>query len=128
MAARKSKKPKPECFISRSKESRVQELRIAEDVGGRRTPASGAFDRNKGDVETRRFLIEAKITESKRFSINEKVLSKIDGEALNYGKIPALVIDFPSFRFGVTRRWAVIPYPVFARIVRALDRDKEFQP
>lgn len=117
---RKSR-PKSEFFVSKSEVSKIQELRIAEDVGGRRNPASGGIPGFKGDVETRKFLVEAKTTDRKRFCLTEKMLAKIDSEALNYGKIPALVIEFPTFRFGVTRSWALVPYPVFAKIVRILD-------
>lgn len=107
-----------EFFLSKSGSSRIQEFRVSEDVGGRKVPASGAFEGNKGDVETKAWLIDAKLTEKKSFALSLKVLRKIDAEALAYGKVPALAIEFTNTHFGVTRKWAVIPYNVFVKLVQ----------
>ncbi len=116
---RQPRSPLSEFFISKSETSRIQELRIADDIDGDHIGAKRAgLGEDKADVEGSQFLVEAKRTEKKSFALNEKVLSKIDKEALNYGKIPALVVDFPNFRFGVAQRWAVIPYPVFVEIAK----------
>jgi hypothetical protein len=120
-------KPRPplsEFFISKSEPTEVQELRIAEDIGGRRTPCSGALSGAKGDVESKKFLVDAKRTDKRSFVLSERVLAKVDKEALAYGKIPALVVRFTNFRFGVTNEWAVIPYPVFVRIAEHLTKEE----
>ena len=116
---KKARPPLHEFFLSKSGSSRIQEIRISEDLGGRKTPASGALAGNKGDVETQRWLIDAKLTEQKSYSLTTKVLRKIDGEAVAYGKIPALVIEFTRAGFGVTQKWAVIPYAVFVTLVKS---------
>lgn len=118
---RNPKKPRPplhDFFLSKSGSSKIQEIRVSEDVGGRKVPASGALAGNKGDVETLKWLIDAKLTEQKSYSLSTKVLRKIDGEAAAYGKTPALVVEFTTIGFGVTPKWAVIPYPVFVKLLR----------
>src|SRR3990172_7882854 len=114
----KVRPPLHEFFVAKSRTSQIQELRVSEDIAGRKTPASGAFDGHKGDVENSSFLVDAKLTEQKRFNLSEKVLAKIDKEALAYGKIPAIALEFTNFRFGVTNKWAVIPYSVFVKIAK----------
>jgi hypothetical protein len=112
----KIKPPMSEFFVSRSTSSKMQELKIGKDIGGVRTPASGAFVGHKGDVEGKRFLIEAKQTEKNSYALSRKTIIKIDKEALGYGKIPAIVIEFLGMRADVERMWAVVPYSVFMKI------------
>lgn len=82
---------------------------------------SGARAGDKGDVETKQWLIDAKLTEHKSYSLSTKVLRKIDGEAASYAKLPALVIEFTHVAFGVRPKWAVIPYDEFKRL---FDKEK----
>ncbi len=69
------------------------------------------------------FLVDAKLTEKKSFALSEKVLAKIDKEALAYGKIPAVALEFTNFRHGVTNKWAVIPYSIFVKIARSTQEE-----
>lgn len=120
---RKGRVPLHDFFMSKSDSSQIQELRVADDIGGdhigaRRVGRMG----DKADVESSRFLVDAKLTEKKSFALSEKVLAKIDKEALAYGKIPAIALEYTNFRFGVTNKWAVIPYDVFVQLVR--DKEK----
>ena len=83
---------------------------------------SGARAGDKGDVETKQWLIDAKLTEHKSYALSTKGLRKIDGEAAAYAKSPALVVEFTNVEFGVPAKWAVIPYAEFLRIFK---NDKE---
>ncbi len=116
--------PLKDFFVSKSETSQIKELRVSEDIDGWKTPASGAFSGNKGDVENKSFLVDAKLTEKKSFALSEKVLAKADKEATEYGKIPALAIEFTTFRFGVENKWAVIPYSIFVQMAKT-PKDKE---
>lgn len=121
----KRKKPRPplhDFFLAKSGSSRIQEVRVSEDVGGRKVPMSGARAGDKGDVETKQWLIDAKLTDKRSYSLSTKVFHKINTEATAYGKLPALVIEFTNRGFGVPSKWAVIPYSEFLRIFR---NDKE---
>lgn len=124
MRNRKPKKVRPplhEFFLSKSASSRIQEVRIAEDVEGRHVGSRRVSRReDKADVDSPIFLIEAKLTEKKRFGLTEKILAKIDKEAVSLGKVPAVVVEFTNFRFGVTSKWALIPYSVFVKIAKGM--------
>lgn len=113
-----SKPPLSDFFVSKSGSSKIQELRIGLDVGGKRNPASGAFQGMKGDVESKLFLIEAKKTGKDEYRLSRKVVSKIDKEAIACGKIPAIVVEFENMRRDVESRWALIPFSVLAKIAR----------
>lgn len=79
--------------IRKIRSSVRQEKRIAKDVGGRRTAASGALPGLKGDVKADDWLIEAKQTQSVRYSLTLAVWRKIEREAILSGRKPALVIE-----------------------------------
>lgn len=117
----KTRPPLAELFVSRSKGSRLHELRIASDIGGQRVhvPHSRTNLRNtKADAENDRFVVDGKQTDRKQFVLSEWILGKIDHEASEVGKLPVLAIEFTGMRFGIRRRWAVVPYEVFLEIAR----------
>lgn len=77
--------------------SNQQEKKIAKQVGGKKTPNSGATKFQKGDVNTQYFLIEAKTVtkEQKSFTIQREWIYKNREEAFAMGKpFSALAIDF----------------------------------
>lgn len=74
------------------KQSRKHENRIAKEIGGKRTAASGAFWSRKGDVRSDDLLIEHKYTGKKQTTIKSDVLKKIWREAILDGRIPVLGI------------------------------------
>jgi hypothetical protein len=73
--------------------SRKQERYIAKKIGGRPTPASGAFWSHKGDVRNEDLLVEAKRTDKASISINKAVWEKIRREAILDGRIPVLALQ-----------------------------------
>lgn len=97
--------------------SEQQELAIARAIDGRRTPNSGATKFFKGDVVTKRWMIEAKtqIEEKKTFSIKSEWLEKAREEAFSMKK------DFMAlaFNFGgenQTENYYVISERDFKRL------------
>jgi hypothetical protein len=91
------------CF--RKKASLKQEKAVASSLLGRTTPASGAMrnPRHKGDVTSKHFRVEAKLTERASYSLSKKVLDKIEMEALRNVQIPILVVDIQGARYAVLR-------------------------
>ena len=75
------------------KMSKRQEARIAKDISGAVTAASGAFWHRKGDVQNGVYKVEAKATAAKSISIKIDVWNKIRTEALLEGRIPALFLE-----------------------------------
>jgi len=73
--------------------------RKAEAKAGKRlnamvNPGSGALDGLKGDLTTGNFLIESKSTQKASISIKDAWLRKIQKEALEKNRDPALLIQF----------------------------------
>ena len=60
-----------------------------------RTINSGALWFNKGDLRYGDYVIDAKYTDKKSFSITLSILEKIWGEALSMNKEPMLQIGVP---------------------------------
>lgn len=71
-----------------------QEEYVADLLGGRRTPSSGAAENDKGDIITPENLIEAKYTENKSVSIKRVTWEKIHEEAWGRGRRPAMTLRF----------------------------------
>lgn len=73
-------------------------------------PASGAIQGLKGDVKTKRLLVECKLTQKKQISVKKEWLQKIKEEAKRVAKIPALYIDVDG------EGWVCVPKEVFQSI------------
>jgi hypothetical protein len=88
--------------------SRLQERRIAEEIGGREQPASGAAWNAKGDVRKLGELrVEAKYTEKNYYVLKLADLLKIRDEALLGGAEQwAFQVEFTSFY----QKWALLDF------------------
>ena len=88
-----------------SKESKKQEKKIANDLhGGRVQIASGALPWWKNDVQSEEFLVEAKYTENKSYSLKRVDFEKLNLEAVKLDKIPVMVIELkPGLTMAVLR-------------------------
>lgn len=76
------------------KAGRKSEKKLTKKLGGRETPASGAMQGAKGDIDLDTVLMEAKSTLNASFSIKHEHLSKIAREARRADKSPALSVSF----------------------------------
>ena len=84
---------------------------MGELFGGKRTPGSGAFWSQKGDVKTPDMLIEHKYTGKKSFTLTSAVLEKICDEATLTGRMPVLGISLNN------RNYIVLSEDDFAEII-----------
>ena len=93
--------------------SALQERRVAEDLGGRVQPGSGAPEFYKGDVrKTGDIRVECKTTGTKAYRLTQAELDKIRSEALMGGEENwAMQIEFQG-QF-TNRKFAVIDWDVF---------------
>ena len=86
------------------KRSKKQEERIAKDIGGRTTPASGALWAFKADVRNDKYLIEAKFTDNNKYQLKYTTWDKIKREAINDGlRIPVMQIDIQGSQYALLR-------------------------
>lgn len=65
------------------RKSQKQEKRVAKELGGRVTPASGALWGAKGDVRSEYFLVECKVTSKSSYPLKDTIWDKIAKEALH---------------------------------------------
>lgn len=80
--------------LSRLRRSVRQERQIARDTGGRRTAGSGNQPGHKGDVRAGHgWLVEAKTTLAVRYTLRLSDWRKIEREALQARKTPAMQIE-----------------------------------
>lgn len=76
------------------KRAKRQEREIANRLGGKLTPASGAKD-VKGDVRIKGVArIECKTTKHRSFSVTLDMVDKLEEEAALTGELPVFVIEF----------------------------------
>lgn len=101
--------------ISKSRHGTVAEKRAAKRLGGQVTPGSGNKEYAKGDIRKTQFVIESKATVKASMSVKQAWLAKVQKEALDAGKDPALIIQFVD-AYGNTVKsgsWVMIPERVF---------------
>lgn len=92
----------------RKLKSKNQENKVAKELSGRVTPASGALWGSKGDVKSDKFLVECKTTEKEFYTLTFNVWDKIYREAIKEGlRIPVMCIDIMNGK----KRFAVMYTP-----------------
>jgi hypothetical protein len=93
------------------KVSQQQEIDIAEELGARVQPNSGASVGAKGDVRKKGVArVEAKFTTAKSYSLQHEELQKIAGECGDKEK-PILVVDFQDpLTHRLKDRYAILPF------------------
>lgn len=102
--------------MNKRKYSSQQEKTIANNLGGRQQPNSGATPFMKGDVILPGVLIEAKtsVTRKKSYSVKEETIKKLKVEALASRRYTWAL----AFNFGPgTENLYVIDENTFKRIV-----------
>lgn len=103
--------------------SKKQETRVAKELGGKRTPNSGATPWVKGDVLTDRFLIECKTATSEKqtFSVPKKWLKALPEEAFADGK------DYWSlaFDYGDGNEYYIIDKKLFKRFKEFIESEEK---
>jgi hypothetical protein len=95
----------------RIKNSRSQERRVAEDVGGRVTPGSGNQWHSKNDVIAPGWSIECKTTEKESFRLTAEALRLAHRNALVDQREMAFVVEIQG------SSWVVLPYATFLSLL-----------
>lgn len=80
-------------MLTSKQRSDKQENRIAEDLQGKRQPASGSRWGYRRDVITPSFLVEAKTTETTSYRLEDKDLAFLRDQAYEKGKIPVYIVE-----------------------------------
>jgi hypothetical protein len=73
---------------------REYEKTIAHMVNGRMVPASGSGKYDKGDVESKSFLIDCKWTGRDQYILKRATFETIEKHALERQKCPAIIVGF----------------------------------
>lgn len=73
-----------------------------------RVKGSGSSAEKKGDLKSESFLLQAKSTVKKSFTVKLDDLRKAEREAMNLGKKPLFVVGFYE-NDRVTDEWVLIP-------------------
>ena len=110
---------KPTRFFSKKQESTV-----AEELGGKRQPNSGATQFAKGDVLLDKFVVECKTktTHCDSISIKKEWIDKVSKEALNEGKPYSAV----AFNFGPSEdNYFIIDKYLFEQLLESLQGTKQ---
>ena len=84
--------------------SKKQERKVAKELAGKVTPASGALWGAKADVRNDIFLVECKTTQNSYYSITFAVWNKINSEAIKDSlRLPVMCIDLNNgkYRYAV---------------------------
>lgn len=117
---------------------KAQEKGVAEAIGGRIRPGSGAFAGLKGDAQRqdRSFplLVECKRSMGKQsIRLEARHLTKITEEAMSSGAYPALDLQFDrevmdrvaraSDRAPASTDWIAVPRTVFQAMLEALGEE-----
>ena len=102
--------------------STKQEKRVAKDLGGKRTPNSGATLFSKGDVDLSDWLIECKTKTkpSDSMSIKREWLEKNEEEAFAMGK-PYSALCFSFGDLHNDRQYYIINEDMFKKLVEILE-------
>jgi len=85
------------------KKSFKKETKCAKDLGGHTQPGSGNMFYAKGDIVLDKFLIEHKYTDNKSYSLTIETFKKIEREAQEKLKLPAMIIEVQNRKFVVLR-------------------------
>jgi len=102
------------------KKSKKHEMRLAQELGGKRQARSGAnrfsvYDGDKRtmnrDIETPEFFIEHKFTEKQSISLKKEWLDGITESATLAFKKPMVIVTFMEGK--ESQDWAVIPLHIF---------------
>lgn len=95
---------------SKTLHGNAAEKKLAKRLGGKATIASGALEFAKGDIVMDSFLVESKSTLSDSLGVKIDWLAKINQEALEKGRKPALAVQFVTGSGSVVKNgsWVLI--------------------
>lgn len=86
-----------------------EEKSVADSIGAKLQPNSGATPFLKGDMITTDYCIDVKSTKSSQIIVDEDMLTKVESDAVRVGKTPALLLNFPKSERLRRKRWVLLP-------------------
>jgi len=89
---------------------------LADKLGGRRQPMSGALPAHKGDIKLDDWLLDSKQTDSNTILVTTKDLTKITEEATGEGKLPGLILTLKT-PIQVSSEWVLVPIDCFSNLI-----------
>ncbi len=101
--------------------SKAQEAFIAEHLGGRVVPGSGALG-EVGDVRVERgplpILVECKLSKDRTFRLDLAAIEQLSVQADAEGLTPALALRIEAATGDVEHDWLAVPLRVFVSLLR----------
>lgn len=94
------------------------EKKTASEIGGRRTPASGALSQ-KGDAINSHWMVEEKMTQSLSFRLDSNTLNKAANQAASQRRDWVIRVRMPHIGYDV----AVLPWNSALPLVRGDDAE-----
>ena len=85
-------------------------------MGGSTRPGSGCTDSKKGDIVVGEYLIDDKSTINDSIKVTKDMLVKINREAREAGKKPALSLSFSNMGLA-SKTWVCIPADDFKELI-----------
>ena len=109
-----------------------QENRVAKKLDGKRQRGSGSLPHRRGDAKScegldTELLVECKETQKRSMRIEGKWLERINREALEAGKEPALSIEIGGMNQTTPKDWTMIPTELLRRLLGGLESQQESQ-
>lgn len=98
---------------------RAAEKAAAKRIGGRQVPGSGAVPGQKGDIVVHDVLMEHKSTNRLSISVKYGTLLKVEQEAMERRRMPALGVSFTD-KIGTLRKggaWVLLRERDFKRLM-----------
>lgn len=86
-----------------------EEKKLAKEIGGRQTINSGATIFDKGDVHYLDYCLDMKMTVGKQIIVTEDMLTKMEQDAMDTHKTPAIVLNFSKSKKLRNTKWVLTP-------------------
>ena len=112
---------------SSNKHGTLSEKRVAKDLGMKLTPGSGALSGAKGDAYNIDYRMESKSTIKESLSLKRAWLTKINNEARETNRHPALSLSFvnPDGSPKHNGDWVMIPKEDFEEFLELLNEFRQ---
>lgn len=110
---------------SKTLHGNLAEANLAKRLKGVQTIASGAIAFDKGDIKLEQFLVESKATILDSLTVSLNWLAKINQEALERTRHPALAIQFVTSNGSIKKNgsWVLIKESDFIDYLSYLEKE-----
>jgi hypothetical protein len=108
---RQPKKPRRSFSITDAdtRYAQKQERKVAQDMGGKQQPNSGATPFLKGDFTLGDYVVDLKSTQGTVIAITVEMLKRAEQFGMRQFKSPLIILNFTKTKELRHKRWAVVP-------------------